>query len=172
MNINKDDELLVIVKYEGRFYWFVAFKEMRVLDRVKWVEDFVKSGVEINLQNTHKERYDIPVVNEENAQIFIDGLINDGYSYDRDDIAEEFYKRLSQKTIWWDIYELMPDLFIDFDNKKLYSEYVESMHYQEYVPDGWQGELVDFCSNGSLPQDEMFWIKNETDHRSVLIAKG
>ncbi|PRW21988.1 putative group-specific protein [Enterobacter hormaechei] len=46
------------------------------------------------------------------------------------------------------------------------------MHYQEYVPDGWQGELVDFCSNGSLPQDEIFWIKNETDHRSVLIAKG
>ncbi|SAH05610.1 Uncharacterised protein [Enterobacter cloacae] len=42
MNINKDDELLVIVKYEGRFYWFVAFKEMWVLDRVKWVEDFVK----------------------------------------------------------------------------------------------------------------------------------
>ncbi len=172
MNINKDDELLVIVKHEGRFYWFVAFKGMWVLDRVKWVEDFVKSGVEINLQNTHKERYDIPVVNEENAQIFIDGLINHGYSYDKDDIAEEFYKRLSQKTIWWDIYELMPDLFIGFDNKRLYSEYVESMHYQEYVPDGWQGELVDFCSNGSLPQDEMFWIKNETDHRSVLIAKG
>ena len=64
-----------------------------------------------------------------------------------------------RKTIWWDIYELMPDLFIDFDNKRLYSEYVESMHYQEYVPDSWQGELVDFCSNGSLPQDEMFWIK-------------
>ncbi len=58
----------------------------------------MKSGVEINLQNTHKERYDIPVVNEENAQIFIEGLINDGYSYDKDDIAEEFYKRLSQKN--------------------------------------------------------------------------
>ncbi|PRW24626.1 putative group-specific protein [Enterobacter hormaechei] len=40
----------------------------------------MKSGVEINLQNTHKERYDIPVVNEENAQIFIDDLIKDGYS--------------------------------------------------------------------------------------------
>ncbi len=117
MNINKDDELLVIVKYEGRFYWFVAFKEMWGFDRVKWVEDFVKSGVEINLQDIHKERYDIPVVNEGNAQIFIDDLIKDGYSYEKDDIAEEFYNRLSQKTTWWDIYELMPDLFIDFDNK-------------------------------------------------------
>ncbi|AMA03688.1 hypothetical protein ABKV78_16585 [Enterobacter asburiae] len=172
MNVNKDDELLVIVKNEGRFYWFVAFKEMWVLDRVKWIDDFVKNGVEINLQDIHKERYDIPVVNEKNAQIFIGNLIKDGYLYDKDDIAEAFYNRLSEKTTWWDIYDLMPDLFIDFESKRLYSEYVESMHYYKYVPDGWFGELVDFCSDGSLPQDEMFWIKNETDYRSVVIAKG
>ena len=172
MNVDKDDELLVIVKNEGRFYWFVAFKEMWVLDRVKWIDDFVKNGVEINLQDIHKERYDIPVVNEKNAQIFIGNLIKDGYLYDKDDIAEAFYNRLSEKTTWWDIYDLMPDLFIDFESKRLYSEYVESMHYYKYVPDGWFGELVDFCSDGSLPQDEMFWIKNETDYRSVVIAKG
>ena len=172
MNINKDDDLLVIVKKEGIYYWFVSFKEMWILDRIKWIEGFVKSGVEINLQDVHKERYDIPVVNEENAQIFIDGLIKDGYSFDKDDIADEFFSRLSQKTTWWDIYDLMPDLLIDFDNKRLYSEYVESMHYQKYVPDGWQGELVDFCGNGTLPQDEMFWIKNGTNHRNVIIAEG
>ncbi|HIC8929199.1 TPA: hypothetical protein ACW7ZA_003221, partial [Enterobacter asburiae] len=112
------------------------------------------------------------VVNEKNAQIFIGNLIKDGYLYDKDDIAEAFYNRLSEKTTWWDIYDLMPDLFIDFESKRLYSEYVESMHYYKYVPDGWFGELVDFCSDGSLPQDEMFWIKNETDYRSVVIAKG
>ena len=53
MNINKDEELLVIIKNEGRFYWFVAFKEMWVLDRAKWAEDFVRSGMEINLQDIH-----------------------------------------------------------------------------------------------------------------------
>lgn len=171
MNVNKDDELLVIVKNEGRFYWFVAFKEMWVLDRVKWVDDFVKNGVEINLQDIHKERYDIPVVNEENVQIFIDNLIKEGYLYDKDDMAVAFYNRLSEKTTWWDIYDLMPDLFIDFDSKRLYSEYVENTHYHKYVPDGWLGELVDFCSDGSLPRDEMFWIKNETDYRSIVIVK-
>lgn len=172
MNINKDDELLVIVKNEGRFYWFAAFKEMWILDRVKWIVDFVKNGVGINLQDIHKERYDIPVVNEENAQLFIDFLIKDGYSYDKDDMAVEFYNKLSGKTTWWDVYDLMPDLFIDFDNKRICSEYIECMHYHKYVPDGWQGELVDFCSDGSLPQDEMFWIKNDIDHRSIVISKG
>ncbi|WP_449540601.1 hypothetical protein [Enterobacter ludwigii] len=98
MNVNKDDELLVIVKNEGRFYWFVAFKEMWVLDRVKWVDDFVKNGVEINLQDIHKERYDIPVVNEENVQIFIDNLIKEGYLYDKDDMSVAFYNSLSDKT--------------------------------------------------------------------------
>jgi hypothetical protein len=97
MNVNKDDELLVIVKNEGRFYWFVAFKEMWVLDRVKWIDDFVKNGVEINLQDIHKERYDIPVVNEKNAQIFIGNLIKDGYLYDKDDIAEAFYNSCQKK---------------------------------------------------------------------------
>ncbi|HHV7347970.1 hypothetical protein ACMGG3_08690 [Enterobacter sp. BNK-18] len=171
MNVNKDDELLVIVKNEGRFYWFVAFKEMWVLDRVKWVDDFVKNGVEINLQDIHKERYDIPVVNEENVQIFIDNLIKEGYLYDKDDMSVAFYNRLSEKTTWWDIYDIMPDLFIDFDSKRLYSEYVENMHYHKYVPDGWLGKLVDFCSDGTLPQDEIFWIKNETDYRSIVIVK-
>lgn len=171
MNVNKDDELLVIVKNEGRFYWFVAFKEMWVLDRVKWVDDFVKNGVEINLQDIHKERYDIPVVNEENVQIFIDNLIKEGYLYDKDDMSVAFYNRLSEKTTWWDIYDLMPDLFIDFDSKRLYSEYVENMHYHKYVPDGWLGKFVDFCSDGTLPQDEIFWIKNETDYRSIVIVK-
>ena len=33
------------------------------------------------------------------------------------------------------------------------------------------GELVDFCSDGTLPQDEIFWIKNETDYRSIVIVK-
>ncbi|WP_041162706.1 hypothetical protein [Enterobacter ludwigii] len=171
MNVNKDDELLVIVKNEGRFYWFVAFKEMWVLDRVKWVDDFVKNGVEINLQDIHKERYDIPVVNEENVQIFIDNLIKEGYLYDKDDMSVAFYNRLSEKTTWWDIYDIMPDLFIDFDSKRLYFEYVENMHYHKYVPDGWLGKLVDFCSDGTLPQDEIFWIKNETDYRSIVIVK-
>ncbi|HIH9250361.1 TPA: hypothetical protein ACYU26_001561 [Enterobacter ludwigii] len=171
MNVNKDDELLVIVKNEGRFYWFVAFKEMWVLDRVKWVDDFVKNGVEINLQDIHKERYDIPVVNEENVQIFIDNLIKEGCLYDKDDMSVAFYNRLSEKTTWWDIYDLIPDLFIDFDSKRLYSEYVENMHYHKYVPDGWLGKLVDFCSDGTLPQDEIFWIKNETDYRSIVIVK-
>lgn len=45
-------------------------------------------------------------------------------------MADEFYKRLSVKTVWWDIYDLMPDLFIDFDSNRLYSEYVENMHYE------------------------------------------
>lgn len=35
MNINKDEDILVIIKNEEKFYWFVAFKEMWVLDRAK-----------------------------------------------------------------------------------------------------------------------------------------
>lgn len=75
------------------------------------------------------------------------------------------------KTVWWDIYDLMPDLFIDFDSYRLYSEYVENMHYEKYVPKGWLGELVDFCDNSLLQKCEMFWVKNGVDYRREIQSK-
>lgn len=86
-------------------------------------------------------------------------------------MADEFYKRLSVKTVWWDIYDLMPDLFIDFDSNRLYSEYVENMHYEKYVPKGWFGELVDFCDNSLFQKCEMFWVKNGVDYRREILSK-
>ncbi|HGM5488825.1 TPA: hypothetical protein ACKP1B_000406 [Serratia fonticola] len=172
MNINKDEDALVIIKNKGEFSWFAAFKEMWVLDRIKWISDFIQHGIEsVNLDD-HKERYAIAIVDETNVADFIHLLRNDGYLFDKEDIANEFYKRLSLETTWWDIYDLLPDLFIDFDSRRLYSEYVESIHYEQYVPDGWGGELVDFCKNGTLPDHEMFWIRNGMDYRSEIILKG
>lgn len=172
MNINKDEDILVIIKNDEKFYWFVAFKEMWVLDRVKWVNDFIRNGLGCINMNDHQERYNMPIINKENVDGFIQLLIDDGYLYDKRDIANEFYKRLSVKNLWWDIYDLMPDLFIDFDSNRLYSEYVESMHYEQYVPEGWLGELVDFCDNGLLQKCEMFWVINGVDYRREILSKG
>lgn len=171
MNINKDEDILVIIKNEEKFYWFVAFKEMWVLDRVKWSSDFIRNEIDGFNPNIHQERYYIPVINKENVDGFIQSLTNDGYLYNKNDMADEFYKRLSVKTVWWDIYDLMPDLFIDFDSNRLYSEYVENMHYEKYVPKGWFGELVDFCDNSLLQKCEMFWVKNGVDYRREILSK-
>jgi len=172
MNINKDENIITIIKYEGKFHWFTAFKEMWVLDRIKWINDFVTSGVSgVNI-NDHQERYNIAIINKNNIADFIQHLKDDGYMLKKDEIASEFYERLSSKTTWWDIHDLLPDLFIDFDALRLYSEYIESMHYEQYVPDGWSGELKDFCEELILPSNEMFWVKNGVDYRKNIILQG
>ncbi|QNQ18521.1 hypothetical protein HF650_01340 [Kosakonia sp. SMBL-WEM22] len=169
MNINKDENVLVILKNNHHYYWFAAFKEMWVMDRIKWVADFVRNGIDDLNFYIHQERYDIPVFNEQNADEFIRRLIKDGYLYNKNEIADEFYKRLSIEDSWWSVYDLMPDLFIDFDEKKLYSQYVENMHYEKYVPQNWVGEVVDFCDDGLLDDCERFWIRNGMDYRKNLL---
>lgn len=79
MNINKDEDILVIIKNEEKFYWFVAFKEMWVLDRVKWSSDFIRNEIDGFNPNIHRERYCISVINKENVDRFIQSLTNDGY---------------------------------------------------------------------------------------------
>lgn len=172
MNINKNEDIVTIIKQNGCFYWFSAFKEMWVLDRVNWMKTFISMGFKNFDPNDHSERYDIAIIGTDNCEKFISCLTNDGYLINKDDLANEFYERLSPDTKWWDIYDLLPDLFIDFDSCRLYSEFVEAMHYEWYAPDGWTGEFFDFCESPLLPLSEKFWIKNGIDHRREVISRG
>ncbi|XCW67546.1 Hypothetical protein ABZS17H1_00220 [Kosakonia cowanii] len=45
-------------------------------------------------------------------------MIEDGYLYKKNKIADEFYKRLSIQNSWWGIYDLMSDFYINFDEEK------------------------------------------------------
>ncbi|MGY5958887.1 Group-specific protein [Kosakonia sp. BK9b] len=172
MPIDKDENSIVLIKRKNQIYWFAAFKTCWVLDRINWVNDFIKHGVFGVKTYDHQERYHLPIVNEDNADNFMSLLINDGYLIDKDVLSDEFYRRLSPDTTWWDIHDLMPDLFIDFDTRTLYAQFVENMHYERYVPEGWSGTIIDFCSSGLLPPSEMFWVKGDKDHRQRIIAKG
>ncbi|MDN8602294.1 hypothetical protein Q0A17_23230 [Citrobacter sp. S2-9] len=172
MNIDKNENILVIIKHDGLYHWFSSFKEMWILDRIKWINDFIASGVKGIDIDDHLERYNIATVNKNNSIDFIQRLKDDNFLIDKNKLADEFYKRITSKSTWWDVYDLFPDLFIDFDSLILYSEYVEVMHYEKYIPDGWVSELKDFCAEPFLPLNEMFWIKNGIDHRKNIILKG
>ncbi|QNQ22289.1 hypothetical protein HF650_22475 [Kosakonia sp. SMBL-WEM22] len=171
MFINKPEDVLVIIKKDQLFYWFAAFKEMWIMDRVKWVADFIQNGIVAITEGIHEERNNIPILNERNGDVFISLLKRDHALYNRDEIANEFYERLTADTTWWNIDDLMPDLFIDFDSKALYSQYVESMHYEKYVPKGWKGQRIDFCDTRFLDIHECYWIKNGLNYRAMIMTR-
>ena len=171
MCIDKNEHALAIIKNKEEFYWFCAFKEMWVLDRVKWFKDFVENGIDVFDENDHRERYNIDIVNTVNCKDFIDLLKKDGCEINKELISREFYKMDLRNITWWDAYVFFPDLFIDFDSLKLYSQYVENMHYEKYVPAGWKGEVQDFCKKNIIPKSECFWIKDGIDYRNILLSK-
>lgn len=171
MHINKDNDSLVVIKNKGSFYWFCSFKEMWVLDRVKWFNDFLKNGIDVLDANDHRERYDIGIVDSENCDEFIKLLKLDDFEVNKEDLSKEFHGMDLKNKKWWDVYGFFPDVYIDFDSKVLYSQYVENMHYENYVPEGWLGELKDFCNENILPSSECFWIKDGVDYRRAILEK-
>ena len=172
MCIDKDENALVIIKKNNHFYWFASFKEMWVLDRIKWFDDFLSNGIDNFDPTDHRERYNIAIVDQLNCDDFISFLKRDGYEVNRNDLSEQFYKMDLSEKKWWDVYNFFPDIFINFDNKELFSQYVENMHYEKYVPDGWIGELNDFCKGNIIPRSEVFWIRDGLDYREYILEKG
>ena len=172
MYCDKEQDLIALVLCRKKAYWFLTFKEMWVLNRKKWINEFISNGVKGVNPEDHEERYNLALVNEDNAEYFISKLIKDNYVLDKNDLSTEFYKRLESASDWWDIYDLMPDIYIDFDNKKMYSNHIEAIQLVNYLPVNWVAERKDFCQGEILPESEKFWISNNINYREKLISKS
>lgn len=96
---------------------------MLVLDRIKWINHFIINSVKGVDVNDHLERYDIVIVNKDNSFDFIRHLKDDGYLIKKEILENEFYKKITSDSTWWNVYDLFPDLYIDFDSLNLYSKY-------------------------------------------------
>ncbi|GIO31717.1 hypothetical protein [Paenibacillus sp. USDA918EY] len=55
-----------------------------------------------------------------------------------------------------DVLEFMPTIYVDFDQKMLYSLFPEPMSFEDYVPDGWIGAYKDFYA--LVPERERYWM--------------
>ena len=52
-------------------------------------------------------------------------------------------------------HDILPSLYIDFDEKELYSMYSEPASYEDYVPTGWKAEFKNFLN--LIPSNEQYW---------------
>ena len=72
-------------------------------------------------------------------------------------VAETFLKRIegNQCTTKDLPHDILPSLYIDFDEKELYSMYSEPASYEDYVPIGWKSEFKNFLN--LIPNNEQYW---------------
>jgi hypothetical protein len=87
------------------------------------------------------ERKGIPILNEKTALFFLHRIDECKVGYD---ILQNMMTEELPVSKWDDISEMFPSLFINFDNKELWSLFSELTFFENYVPEGWIGKYEDF----------------------------
>ncbi|KAA9002080.1 hypothetical protein F4V43_13545 [Paenibacillus spiritus] len=148
------ETVIVLVKNKNHFRWFVADKEIWFLDLKKLNSSYLEKGYNIPDPDDFSDRFNIAVVSEETAEDFLLQLS------DFEARTEELREMLEQRT-YSHISDMLPSLYVDFDNKELTSYYPEPASYEFYVPDGWLGKYGQFIE--VIPEVYRYWIIQGTN---------
>lgn len=163
---------VVAVRYEGRVRWFRCDRDWWVMDVNKWRNEFLQNGYDVPEFND-AYRFGFKVVNEKNAAEFLANLKD--YEVSPDTLAMELAKRYPTARSWWDVGELFPIMFVDFDRREVGAFYSQGAAMERYVPDGWTGRFVDFATEypeDVFPTSSKFWVKGGVDLLALLNKRG
>jgi hypothetical protein len=92
-----------------------------------------------------------------------------------DELGKELAARFPEAQSWWDVSDLFPIFFVDFDCKHACGFYPEGTRMERYVPDGWTGEFEDFMTKfpeDRFPRREKYWVRNGVDMLHELNERG
>ncbi|WP_258838349.1 CPCC family cysteine-rich protein [Mechercharimyces sp. CAU 1602] len=146
------NRIIVLVKYKGGWNWYVSLKEMWFLDYAVFPDE----------NTDYSQRFHIAVVNDKTLEDFLDRVSDYKVSTSQ---LREFVNDTETKIDRWDLSDLFPSLFVDFDNKHLYSWYPEPASFEHYVPKGWKGDYVEFFDQ--VPENKRYWIIDGKDFLKV-----
>lgn len=140
-----DEEIVVLVKHQNVYRWFVSERDFWVLDQDSWRRAFVEAGYDDDL--SYAERFGIPIVNESNAADFL--KLMGRYAVDTDTL---------RVALTADGNVAYPSLLVDFDQKeiKVFAYSVESPAFEDYLPPGWRAETGTFLE--AVPEGLRYWL--------------
>ena len=165
-------KIVVAIRYKGKIRWYRSDRDLWVLDVNKWRDEFIEHGYEVPKFND-SYRFGIHVVNEESVSHFLDCISE--FEVNKDDLSIELAKRYTTANSWWDVGDLFPIMFVDFETKKVGAFYPEGTPMERYVPDGWAGEFIDFANvypEDVFPVSDKFWVKGDSDLLKLLNERG
>lgn len=118
-------------------------------------------------------RFGLRVVNESNAAEFLEHLKD--HEVGQGELTKELHARYRSARSWWDVSDLFPIMFVDFDLCEMGAFYSEGVPMERYVPDGWTGRFVDFATEypeSVFPASSRFWIDGGADLLALLNQRG
>ncbi|MPN40665.1 hypothetical protein SDC9_188203 [bioreactor metagenome] len=156
--------IIVGLKWRGKFAWYVSLKDMWFLDETALEREYEqwckRKGLPLNFAvSEDDERYGLCVLNEKNVNLFLPRIAK--YAVSSDELREYMKLAMNIKSRDEVTLEYMPSLYIDFDKKILYSMYTEPASFEDYLPANWQGYYQDFLD--FIEPIEQFWRENNKE---------
>jgi len=127
------ENIVVGIVFKNKFNWYISRKEY-------WILDYNKAG--ITDESLFKyEREGIIILDQTTVSEFLNKIVE--YKVETDELKEKFlsYVKIDEDNA---IYDYRPSLFINFDEKFLYSMFPEYTSFEEYIPDKWIGKYKSF----------------------------
>jgi hypothetical protein len=156
--------IIVGVQHQGRWGWYITEKEVWFLDYIKWSEAYGEGTEELG-QRWLDDDYCVyfPIVDEKTAPLFLEAIRD--YRVETEELRECMMVYIESQADYNEMLDLNPALFVDFDNRKFYSNFPEPASFEYFVPDGWIGIYDTF--DQYVPENERYWV---IDNFNVWLA--
>ena len=148
-------DIIVGVLFRHTFAWYITEKDYWYLDYPKYDRALLATGSKDPTIGDYSSRFHIAILNEDTAERFLSAIA------ERRVPASALSQLMSSRretNEQDDLLDFAPCLLVDFDQRRLSSQYPEMIRFELYVPDGWRGIYRDFTSE--VPAQERYWMVN------------
>jgi hypothetical protein len=152
-----DEKVLAVICNGGQWAYYAAEVDIWVMDWEAWGRAFVSAGYSASLRDL-AFRGGVSVLDENSVGRALGALENALVS---EDSLRQSLRAKMPIVSWWDVSHLFPVVFIDFDSRRLFSVYSETLELQRYVPGGWTGVYDEFYE--IIPVEHRYWIDGGVD---------
>lgn len=139
MEPNFPDTVVVLVKHEGKYTWYVSEKELWIMDLLELDNAFRRKFNQPEVTETeadYEERVGCEILSEKNIEQFQEAM---------KDFEVSYTELINYFNLYSEVYlngvnsEVETSFYLDFDNKFFYSFFQEPGSYEDFVPTGWRG---------------------------------
>ena len=165
-------KIIVVVRYQGRIRWHCSDRDYWILDHKKSAQEGKDFGFDVPPFDP-SFRGGMEVVDVDNAEAFLN--LPDNHLLNFEHWRKTLVDAMPSAQSWWDVGDMFPIAFVDFDHKRFAGFYNDGLRLERYVPDGWVGEFVDFANTYPeeiFPAADKFWIVDGVDLLRVLNERG
>lgn len=105
------------------------------------------------LNTEMEDRFGIEILDETTAGAFLARI--DDLRVSTSELAQTLEDLKDAFESYDEVLEFIPAIYVNFDERVLYSLFPEPMSLEHYVPDGWTGLYKDFLDD--VPKREQYW---------------